>query len=70
MNNVTLKMTDIINNSQVTRTICATNAMTSSYPCYELGSEEEQRVALQDWINERGNAQHETILQLDSWTFC
>ena len=69
MENVTLIMKDELTGAQVERTISATNAMTSGYPCYELKSKSHQRKALESWINERGNDQHETILTLQSWSF-
>lgn len=69
MENVILVMKDELTGEKVERTICATNAMSNSYPCYELKSKSHQRKALESWINERGNDQHETILTLQSWSF-
>lgn len=69
MENVILIMKDELTGEQVERTISAVNAMTSGYPCYELKGEAQQRKALESWINERGNEQHETILTLQSWNF-
>jgi hypothetical protein len=34
-----------------------------------MGTESEQKVNLEDWINERANEQHETFLDLVSWEF-
>ena len=69
MNTVTLTMIDIFTEETITRTIDATNAMSSGSISWELGSEENQKVCLERWINERGNDQHETILNLISWEF-
>ena len=61
---VTLTMLDECTEQEVTRTIDITNAMDT---CSELKGIESQRKNLQNWINERGNEQHETILTLLSW---
>ena len=69
MKTVTLKMTDLLTNEKVERTICATNAYVSGADCYELGNKESQESRLNNWISERGNSQHETILELNNWKF-
>jgi len=69
MNDVTLQMIDVFTGKQVARTIDITNAMTSGEQCLELRDEQSQRAALQSWINERGNQQHDTMLDLVSWSF-
>ncbi len=69
MNTVTLTMIDIFTEETITRTIDATNAMSNGSISWELGNEENQKVCLERWINERGNDQHETILNLVSWEF-
>lgn len=69
MNTVTLTMIDIFTEETITRTIDATNAMNNGSVSWELGNEENQKVCLERWINERGNDQHETILNLVSWEF-
>ena len=69
MNDVTLQMIDVFTGKQVQRTIDITNAMTDGEKCLELRDEQSQRVALQSWINERGNQQHEAMLDLVSWSF-
>jgi hypothetical protein len=67
MQDVTLTMKDELTGKVVTRIIDITNAMNSGSACYELGDEASQRRNLENWINERGNEQHETILSLVSW---
>jgi hypothetical protein len=67
MQDVTLTMKDELTGKVVTRIIDITNAMNSASVCYELGDEASQRRNLENWINERGNEQHETILSLVSW---
>lgn len=69
MNTVTLKMNDLLNGVEVERTIDAINAFSSGSFCWELKSEKEQKENLNKWINERGNEQHETILELVSFEF-
>jgi len=69
MENVTLKMQDQLTGKIVTRTIDATNAMTSGSNCWELREKSEQEKNLNNWIQERGNAQHEADLVLISWEF-
>ncbi len=66
MKTVTLTMIDECTEQEVERTIDITNAMET---CSELKGVESQRKNLNNWINERGNSQHETILTLVSWTF-
>lgn len=68
MNTVTLHMVDMQTDNTIQRTIDVTNAMSSTYPCWKLGNEEQQRQNLERWINERGNEQHEATLILESWT--
>ena len=67
--NVELTMTDDLNSKTVVRTIDKTNAMTSGSVCWELRDEASQREALEEWIQDRGNEQHETLLSLTSWKF-
>lgn len=69
MNNVILTLKDLFTNEVITRTIDATNAYSNGAVCWELGDEEAQRANLERWVTERGNAQHETILELTSWEF-
>ncbi len=69
MRTVTLIMTDILEEKTVERTIDAVNAYSSGSDSYELKSEAEQRANLERWISERGNQQHDTLLDLISWTF-
>lgn len=69
MRTVTLQMIDELTGETVSRTIDATNAYSNGEYCWELKSENEQRKNLNDWILDRGNQQHETILTLVSWSF-
>ena len=65
---VTLIMLDELTNQIVNRTIDITNAMCNIHPCWTLRTKEDQRRNLERWIDERGNAQHDTLLTLQSWT--
>lgn len=67
--NVTLVMEDQFTGEEVIRTIDKSNAMTNGAVCWEMRGEQDQREALERWINDRGNEQHETILELRSWSF-
>ena len=67
MRDVKLNMTDEMTGEKVERTIDITNAMSSGSVCWELRGEDEQRKRLQNWIDERGNEQHDTLLTLNSW---
>lgn len=69
MKTVTLNMKDLLNGGQIERTIDATNAYSSGDIAWELRTESEQRKNLENWILERGNKQHDTILELVSWNF-
>ena len=69
--NVTVKMTDAFTGEAVERTIDKTNAMNMKVKVdgFFMGTEQEQRVNLEEWINDRANEQHETFLDLVSWEF-
>ena len=69
MRTVTLQMIDELTGEKVSRTIDATNAYSNGEYCWELKGENEQRKNLNEWILDRGNQQHETILNLVSWSF-
>jgi|Laugrespbdmm15sn_2_1035079.scaffolds.fasta_scaffold131305_1 hypothetical protein len=69
MTTVTVTMIDELTGEKVTRTIDATNAYKSGSVCYELGNNESQKKQLNNWISERANKQHNTILNLVSWEF-
>lgn len=66
---VTLQMKDLLNDTTIERTIDITNAYSNGSVCWELRGRLEQADNLNRWINERGNDQHETILELVSWSF-
>jgi hypothetical protein len=69
MTTVTLKMNDLLNGKIIERTIDAVNAYSNGAVCWELKGKNEQGENLNRWISERGNDQHETILELISWEF-
>ena len=63
MTNVTLTMTDIFTEETVTRTICASNIFARG-----VTSDESVIVKrLNEWIDVRGNEQHDTVLELESY---
>ena len=73
MKTVTIQMTDLLSGLEVKRTIDSSNVMVAdnsvfNFECNVLGNEEQQRKCLEKWISERGNEQHDTILELKSWT--
>jgi len=69
MTTVTITMIDEFTGETVIRTIDANNAYKSGTYCYELGNNESQKKQLNNWIIERANKQHNTILNLISWKF-
>ena len=69
MTTVTVTMIDEFTKETIIRTIDATNAYKSGTYCYELGNNESQKKQLNNWIIERANKQHNTILNLVSWKF-
>ena len=60
---VELTMTDILNETKVIRQIDLSNIFTGHKPA----TKENQEDLLKNWIETRGNQQHETILELESW---
>ena len=73
--NVTLTMFDELNETNVERTIDITNVMVNNPNALDgwegdiIGNKKQIEVKLNEWIKERGNQQHETILTLISWSF-
>lgn len=67
--NVVVKMKDAFTGAIVERTIDKTNAMNMRDDGFFMGTEQEQKENLDDWILERANEQHETFLDLVSWEF-
>ena len=67
--NVNLVMRDFYTGQEVTRSIDKINAYTNGSTCWELRDAASQRKALEAWIEDRGNEQHDTILELVSWSF-
>ena len=68
---VMLVMRDTITGETVTRTIDSTNAMEADNKGFtrgwKIGTVESQRTNLETWIRERGNSQHDAILDLIDW---
>ena len=58
-----LELKDLLNNTFVSRQIDLSNIFTGHKPA----TKENQTDLLNRWIKERGNDQHETILELKSW---
>ena len=71
---VTVKMYDELNEVNVERTICRSNIMVADenaalgWECQVIGTNEQIKRLLNEWIRERANEQHDTILTLKSWT--
>ncbi len=73
MTRVNLIMTDILENKEVLRTIDVSNILVSDnsildFECNKIGNESQILKSINNWIIERGNKQHETILELKSYT--
>jgi hypothetical protein len=79
MNTVTVTMIDELDaqsngTKEVVREICISNLMVNDSSalldceCNVLGTIEQQRTRLNNWISERANEQHNTLLSLKSWT--
>ena len=67
MKQVVVRMFDELNQVNVERNICASNVMISANDGRKIGTKEQQKALLNDWIAQRANQQHETILSLVSW---
>ncbi|MFK5949535.1 MAG: hypothetical protein QM500_12285 [Methylococcales bacterium] len=67
MQQVTLTMEDLYTGKVINRTIDITNAMYQGSSSWVLGSHQSQESKLKEWIEDRGNAQHNTELELISW---
>jgi|LakMenE18May11ns_1017448.scaffolds.fasta_scaffold8665755_1 hypothetical protein len=58
---------------EVVREICISNILVSDnsapsgWECSIIGTIEQQRKKLNEWISERANEQHNTLLSLKSW---
>ncbi len=66
MTNVHLTMTDDLTGNKVFRTIDISNLINWDTQMI-VKTEGKQREMLEEWINERGNDQHDTFLTLNSW---
>jgi hypothetical protein len=69
MKQVKVTMIDLLSENQavVERTIDISNISISDGTCRQIGSFDRQKKLLEDWIKERANHQHETLLKLKSW---
>tara|TARA_R110000765_G_scaffold292026_4_gene387659 strand:+ start:1727 stop:1951 length:225 start_codon:yes stop_codon:yes gene_type:complete len=68
MYEVNITMKDASNGKTVSRTIDGSNLMVHNGETSHIAScPEIQRTLLQQWINERANEQHGTMLELVSW---
>lgn len=73
MRNVIITMEDLLEEKEVVRTIDISNITVPNHKAaldFEhdvVGNEEQQRKGIEAWISERGNKQHNTILELKSW---
>jgi hypothetical protein len=67
MENVTVTMNDLFTGKQVERTIDITNVMIAGSECQEIAPRHIQERLLNEWIEDRANEQHDTILELVSW---
>ena len=64
MTEVILYMHDLLKDEPVERAIDYTNAFAFSNKDWNKVTKNEQRVNLERWIEERGNHQHDTLLEL------
>ena len=66
MTTIHLTMTDDLTGSKVLRSIDISNLINWNTQMV-VKTEGKQREMLEEWINERGNEQHDTLLTLNSW---
>jgi hypothetical protein len=67
MYSVKLIMKDAWTNEEVIRDIDITNVMNMRSDGFFMGTKEEQRQNIENWIEDKGNDQHDTWLDLVSW---
>lgn len=67
MTQVIVKMVDTNTNKECVRTIDISNVMISKDNGWVLPSKERQELELLNWIEERANEQHNSIMQLSSF---
>ena len=75
MNTITVNMTDAFTNEPVVRNIDISNfrvndcSAPDGWECYKIEArEDKQRAILEGWIEDRANDQHDTFLNLVSWS--
>ena len=64
-----IEMMDTATNQKVSRTVDNSVGLTSKADAMYRGTKEQQKTAINIWIHERANHQHDTILKLVSWEF-
>jgi len=68
MTNVTLNMTDLFTEKEIIRTVDISVIQFDNGTCWEVAKGEgRQRGLINEWIEDRANDQHDTILTLNSW---
>ena len=66
---INVVMLDTLNNKKVTRVIDISNLYFDNGTCWEVERNvETQKAMLNEWIEDRANGQHETILELIEFT--
>ena len=75
MNTITVNMKDLFTNKPVTRNIDISNFSVINYDapagweCNKIeDNKDKQRAILENWIEDRANDQHDTWLELVSWS--
>lgn len=69
MTDMTINMTDTLTGKEITRTVDISVIHIDNGTCWEVAKgEERQRGLIKEWIEELANDQHDTILDLNSWT--
>ena len=69
MTSLTINMTDTMTGKEIIRTVDISVIYIDNGTCWEVAKgEERQRGLINEWIEDRANDQHDTILELNSWT--
>lgn len=69
MTNLTINMTDTLTGKEVVRTVDISVIQFDNGTCWEVaGDLKVQDRLIKEWIEDRANDQHDTILELNSWT--
>lgn len=73
MTTVKLTLKDLFTDKLITRSIDISNILVNdssaplNWECNILGNKEQQEARLNEWITDRGNEQHNTLLELVTW---